>query len=251
MTYTKLMKKGEVMEIGYMLTFGVSIPEDTNITYAEYQMGSDLNDELMRNIYSYQEGMSWRDMVLSLLIAAILSVTSVHFLVALLLMWIRHRNYRKRGLIAQDVRFRPLPIVRFFLAQQIFLTKEFYTALYSLRPVVVDLFKIAIGLLILVIAIYGYRRKRDRFHKLILYSVILLTGADIMMTTSIEAGAALYRAGHAGKHRKRRYAAGRYAGTNGQGGTTGIKRKTPFAGVFRFIRCRLGRLLCASDAAKI
>ena len=62
---------------------------------------------------------------------------------------------------------------------------------------------------------------------------------------------ALYRAVHAGKHRKRRYAAGRYAGTNGQGGTTGIKRKTPFAGVFRFIRCRLGRLLCASDAAKI
>ena len=25
MTYTKLMKKGEVMEIGYMLPFGVSV----------------------------------------------------------------------------------------------------------------------------------------------------------------------------------------------------------------------------------
>lgn len=137
-------------------------------------MGSDLNDELMRNVYSYQEGMSWRDMVLSLLIAAILSVTSVLFVVTLLLMWLRHRNYRKRGLIAQDVRFRPLPIVCFFLIQQIFLTKEFYTALYSLRPNVVNLFKIVIGLLILVIAFYGYRRKRDRFHKLILFSVILI-----------------------------------------------------------------------------
>ena len=196
MTYTKLMKKGEVMEIGYMLPFGVSVPEDTNITYTDYQMGSDLNDELMRNVYSYQEGMSWRDMVLSLLIAAILSVTSVLFVVTLLLMWLRHRNYRKRGLIAQDVRFRPLPIVCFFLIQQIFLTKEFYTALYSLRPNVVNLFKIVIGLLILVIAFYGYRRKRDRFHKLILFSVILLTGADIMMTTSIEAGAVLYIAGY-------------------------------------------------------
>ena len=91
MTYTKLMKKGEVMEIGYMLPFGVSVPEDTDMTYMAYQMGSDLNDELMRNVYSYQEGMSWRDMVLSLLIAAILSVTSVLFVVTLLLMWVRHR----------------------------------------------------------------------------------------------------------------------------------------------------------------
>ena len=195
-TYTRLMKKGEVMEIGYMTPYGVSIPENTNISYMEYQMDSGLNDELMNKVYSYQDGMSWRDMVLSLLIIAVLSVTSVLFIVTLLLMWIRHRNYRNRGLIAKDVRFRPLPIVCFFLIQQIFLTKEFYTALYSLRPNIVNLFKFVIGLLILVIAFYGYRRKRDLFHKLILISVIVLTGADIMMTTSIAAGAVLYIAGY-------------------------------------------------------
>ena len=192
MTYTKLMKKGEVMEIGYMLPFGVSVPEDTDMTYMAYQMGSDLNDELMRNVYSYQEGMSWRDMVLSLLIAAILSVTSVLFVVTLLLMWVRHRYPFRENV------------------------PGFVPAGRSGDP---DR------------SVYG-QGKQFRF-------------------PSGLRRPALYRAVHAGKHRKRRYAAGRYAGTNGQGGTTGIKRKTPFAGVFRFIRCRLGRLLCASDAAKI
>ena len=50
--------------------------------------------------------------------------------------------------------------------------------------------------MVLIIAIYGYRRRKNRFHQLIIYSVLVLTAADIMMTTSVIAGGLLYIAAY-------------------------------------------------------
>ena len=140
--------------------------------------------------------MTWRDLVLFFLMAAVLLVTSVLFIISLVSMWIRHRYKRKHGFIPKDMRFRPLPIICFFLIQQVFLTKEFITALYKPSSGTIINYKFVIGVLVLIIAVYGYRRRKNRFHRTIIFAVVLLSGADIMMTTSIAAGAVLYIAAY-------------------------------------------------------
>lgn len=197
LNYTCDMKAGDVVNIEYMDSGRVVAPEGTFTTSMEYQEETALSSkDLLLNIYSYQDAFTWRDLVLLLLIAVILLITTVIFIITLLSMWIRHLYKRSCGYIPQDTRFRPLPILCFFLIQQVFLIKEFTTALYDPSPGVINAFKIVIGVLILIIAFYGYRRKNDRFHLLILFAVLLLTCADIMMTSSIVAGALLYIAAY-------------------------------------------------------
>ena len=191
--YTSDMQTGDVMTLGYRSTGSVLVPEGSFVTTIENETeGTLTSTELLLHVYTYPQSLSWRDMVLIILMVAVQIVSFVLFIITLLSMWIRHRYQRDRGYIPKDLRFRPLPIVCFFLIQQVFLTKEFFTALYELHPEVIIGFKSVIGVLTLVIAFYGYRRRKDRFHLMILFAVFLLAGADIMMTTSIAAGALLY-----------------------------------------------------------
>ena len=195
--YTSDMQTGDVMTLGYRSTGSVLVPEGSFVTTIENETeGTLTSTELLLHVYTYPQSLSWRDMVLIILMVAVQIVSFVLFIITLLSMWIRHRYQRDRGYIPKDLRFRPLPIICFFLIQQVFLAREFYTALYELDPKDVISFKVVIGALILIIAFYGYRRKKDLFHRLIILAVFLLTCADIMMTFSITAGALLYIASY-------------------------------------------------------
>lgn len=195
--YSSNMKTDDVMTVKYDVSSRTLIPDRSSIAFTHYEQEKSITRvDLMLNAYSYSETVTWRDLVLFFLMTAVLSVITVLFVISLLSMWIRHRYKRKRGFIPEDTRFRPLPIICFFLILEVFLTKEFLTALYNISPSEINSFKIVIGALILIIAFYGYRRKKNRFHRMIIYAAALLTGADVMMTTSITVGAVLYIAAY-------------------------------------------------------
>ncbi len=185
-------KAGDVMEL--VLTesgrteypggfYTVSIEYETENT----QSGSRILDYIYR-----KTDINWRDLVLAVVVIVLVLVAVVTFIITLLMMWIRHRHRRKRGFIPPNARFRPLPIICTFLIQMIFLVKEFYSALYEVDPSEINLYKAIMGFLLLIIAFYGYRRKKDRFHLLIMPAVLLLTASDLAMTVSIPVGALLY-----------------------------------------------------------
>ena len=193
--YTSDMKTGEVMNIVYEGSGGTAAPEGSLEASSQLHTEKTLTGvDLLREVYSYPDAISWRDLVILVLMTGVLLITTVLFIITLLSMWVRHRYKRDRGYIAKDVRFRPLPIICAFLILQIFLAKEFFTGLYHPYPEVVSLFKGIIGLLALVIAFYGYRRAGNHFHLMIIIAVLLLTGSDIMMTTNITAGTVLQSA---------------------------------------------------------
>lgn len=197
MKYSSEMKAGDVIHIGYNESGRSLIPDGDFVTSMELQTEKDITSiDLLLNAYSYPDNVSWRDLVLVILMAGILLITTIVFLLTILPMWIRHKYKRDHGYIPADSRFRPLPIICVFLIQQLFLTKEFITALYEPSHTVVNIFKVLIGFFALIIAFYGYRRIKNRFHKIIIFAVLLLTGADVMMTTSILAGAILYIAAY-------------------------------------------------------
>jgi hypothetical protein len=175
------MKTDDVMTVKYDVSSRTLIPDRSSIAFTHYEQEKSITRvDLMLNAYSYSETVTWRDLVLFFLMTAVLSVITVLFVISLLSMWIRHRYKRKRGFIPEDTRFRPLPIICFFLILEVFLTKEFLTALYNISPSEINSFKIVIGALILIIAFYGYRRKKNRFHRIIIYAAALLTGADVI-----------------------------------------------------------------------
>ena len=191
--YTSDMKTGDVIDFGYVdsgRTIDLKDIEETSVNYQTEQSLTSI--DLLSNVYSYPDGMTWRDLALLTLMGAVLLITTVLFIISLLLMYVRHCYDRNRGLIPKNFRFRPLPIVCAFLIQQLFLAKEFYTALYDHIPEVIYGFKMVIGALALIIAFYGYRRKKNSFHLMIIYGILLLNAADIMMTISVSIGALLY-----------------------------------------------------------
>ena len=197
MMYTSGMKTGEVMDIGYLASGGVIAPEGSLMTSMQYEGEKTLaSNTLLQHVYSIQESITWRDLVLSLLIIVILLISAGIFIITLLSMWIRHHYKRRCGTLPQNLHFRPLPIICFFLIQQVFLVKEFYTALYTPSASAVNIFKLIIGFLILVISYHSYRRRKNRFHLLLIPAVFLLTCADLLMTASIAAGAMLYIAAY-------------------------------------------------------
>lgn len=190
--YTCEMKKGDVLNIAYREAGGIAAPEGSLEASSQFNIEKTVAGvDILDDVYDYPDAISWRDLTILVLMAGVLLITTVLFVISLLLMWVRHRYKRERGYISADMRFRPLPINCVFLVMQLFLAREFVAALYHPNPAVINIFKGVIGLLTLVIAYYGYRRVSTLFHLIIIFAVILLSGADIMMTTNVAAGTVL------------------------------------------------------------
>ena len=190
---------GDTMYVGYAPTGNTIYSREENYsTTGQYNSNEYLNDEGLYRYASsrFSTDYNWRDVVLAVIAVIIMLVMLAVFLVAVLVIWLRFRRRRKRGLIPQDVRFRPLPIFCTFLILEVFFIEEFQNALYDDASSNVLIYKTIIGLLTLVIAYYGYRRKRDQMHLLVIGAVALLMMADITMVGSIISGAALHIAAY-------------------------------------------------------
>ena len=192
------MKAGDTMNVDYLSDYAGSYSRDSSYTETgKFGEGYYYDSSGLVNFAFFNSNdITWRDMVLGFIIACILTISLVLFVCAVLIIYLRFRNRRKKGFIPRNVRFRPLPILCFFLIQQLFLIKEFQTALYDASVSRINFFKIAIGLLILVIAFYGWRRKKDRYHAYIIYAVLILDIADIFMTSTLTIGALLHIAAY-------------------------------------------------------
>ncbi len=136
--------------------------------------------------------LTWRDLILVIYIILLILVITVAMVFSILINWMRHRRLRNKGYIPKNVKFRPLPIICMFLILEFYLTGEVYKLLYSAPSNGVSYSKVMITILTVIIAFYGYRRRKDRFHLLIMLSVFLLGAADVLMNVSIRLGACLH-----------------------------------------------------------
>ena len=192
------LKAGDTMNVEYLSDYAGSYSKDSSYTETgKFGEGYYYDSSGLVNFAFFNSNdITWRDMVLGVIIVCLLTISLVLFVCAVLVIYLRFRNRRKKGFIPRNVHFRPLPILCFFLIQQLFLIKEFQTALYDASVSRINFFKIVIGLLILVIAFYGWRRHKDRYHAYIIYAVLILDLADVFMTSSLTIGALLHIAAY-------------------------------------------------------
>ena len=155
---------------------------------AAYFYSDSLNRFSNRNF----ETLTWREVVLGIFILVFLTALFLLFLVTLIISWLRFRHRRKRGFVPAGAKFRPLPILATFLIQQAFFIGEFRSILYPDQQTIDVDSKIFIGAMTLIIAFYGYRRKKDRFHLLLMGVILLLAAADTAMLYSVRLGGTLH-----------------------------------------------------------
>ena len=194
MTMYFSLREGETLNVDFEPNEATSFSLSSIYSEAAAFESSDYLGEknIIDYIYKDYYGITWREMALTVIILSIIAVSFAIFLVTLLSMYIRLRYNRMRGYIPSTVHFRPLPIVCFFLVQQLFLIKEFYLGIYDGNLAKVAKIKFLIGFLVMIVAYCGYRRKKSFFHLLIIPAVFLLTLADVFMTSSVIGGSLLY-----------------------------------------------------------
>ena len=192
------MKAGESYHMTYEANGDTtsSIEESYSTTgkfdSAEYFNSDRLNSFANSNF----EKVSWRDLVLTVFIIIFLAALLVVFIFSLLISWLRFRHIRKRGFVPAEAKFRPLPIVCTFLIVETFFIEEFRAIPYPGQSTINTGAKVLIGVLTLIIAFYGWRRKKDRFHLLLMIEVLILAAADVLMPYSLLFGGVMHIASY-------------------------------------------------------
>ncbi|MCR5097015.1 MAG: hypothetical protein K6A70_09850 [Erysipelotrichaceae bacterium] len=142
------------------------------------------NSQFANFVYRNNNSASWRDMIMFIFMVQLILLCFVIFLVTLAVKYLRHVHMKKKGIIPAATRFRPLPIICFFLIWQLVLIKELYKILYDVPVSTMTSYEVFISLLLMLIAFYGYRRKKDRFHRMIMLAILVLCIGDIVLNYS-------------------------------------------------------------------
>ncbi len=160
--------------------------------YADYDMLDTTGSGIVAFERSGMMDLSWKHIVTIVSAIPVIIVGFLLFLVVTLIAWMRHARMRRKGYIPKTMKFRPLPIFCTLLIFQNYLIEEILVLLGMDSPSDLMRFKAIIGVISLIIAFYGYRRKKDLFHGLLMVAVVLLTAADVVITSRMMVGAILH-----------------------------------------------------------
>lgn len=169
----------------------ISVPDSAEMSVFNqdtYLSSSQFADFVYRN----NNSASWRDIIMFLYMLSLILLLFAVFLITLTVKYLRHVHLKKRGVIAADTRFRPLPIVCFFLIWMLIMIKELEKILYNTPDSTMTVYEIFISILLLLIAFYGYRRRKDRFHKMIFFAIFVLCLGDIVLNYSDLFGGSIF-----------------------------------------------------------
>ena len=168
--------------------------EDDRFYMTEAEMSStsytiDMTRSKINQIY-------WRDWVIIILSIAIALIALILFHTTYFIGKLRFRRKVRKGWIQEGTRYRVLPYICVFAIFLLFLIMEFFSALFPESRNVLYIFKGAIGILSILMALTGYLRRKKRLAGFILIDLCILAAADIMMTDHMAIGAGLHIAAY-------------------------------------------------------
>ena len=138
----------------------------------------------------------WKDAVI-VIISIVLTVLSL-FLYQIVYIFgkIRFRRRVKKGWLPEDAQYKALPALFVFTIFLLFFIMEFYRALLPGDVRMITRYKLAIGILSVLIAFSGFRNNKTRLSVFILIALAALTAADISMSMNINVGPVLHIAAY-------------------------------------------------------
>ena len=104
----------------------------------------------------------------------------------------RFSRRKKKGFIRKDTKFEGWPLFFDLAVILLFLFREFYLVLFPENKVLSLGFKLLIGLICILVAYIGYRRRKDRLSLYILIASAVLLAADLLTTYKLGLGGLLH-----------------------------------------------------------
>ena len=138
----------------------------------------------------------WRDWVIIIISIVIAIVAALLFQTAYFIGKLRFRRKVRKGWIPEGTSYRVLPYICVFTIFLLFLIMEFFSALFPESKNVLYIFKSAIGILSILMALTGYLRRTKRLAGFVLIGLCILAVADVMMTYRTAIGAVFHIAAY-------------------------------------------------------
>ena len=105
---------------------------------------------------------------------------------------LRFNRRVKKGWVSSDIKYRPYPFMCVFGMFLLFIIMEFSRALFPDNKNMIVLFKMGISVLSILIALMGYRNRKNNLTRYILITVICLGISDVFMSLSTLIGGCLH-----------------------------------------------------------
>ena len=197
--YSYDIPKGDTFSAIYTNTgenkFDTELPFDDDRFYLdETEMSStsfmiDVTRSRINEIY-------WRDWVIIIISIIIAFIAVILFQTTYFIGKLRFKRKVKKGWIQEGTRYRVLPYICVFTIFLLFLIMEFFSALFPESKNVLYIFKAAIGILSILMALTGYLRRKKRLTGFVLIGLCILAVADVTMTYRTAIGAGLHIAAY-------------------------------------------------------
>ena len=136
--------------------------------------------------------LTWRQLVILVIGAALVVSSLLLFAFSYAAARIRFARRKKKGYLKKDVKFEGWPLLCDLTVILLFLFREFYMVLFPDNRALSLGFKAAIGLIAILVACIGYRRKKDRLSLYILIAAAVLMSADLLTTSDLGKGGLLH-----------------------------------------------------------
>ena len=134
----------------------------------------------------------WRTAAISVISAFLFVISLILFQLTYLIGKTRFNSRVKKGWLPEGSTYRKLPIFCMYAIFVLFMVKEFFFALYPDDMRMQMIFKLAIGLLSLLIAGIGYLRNKEQLSGWLVIALALLAAADIVTTFNTLIGGLLH-----------------------------------------------------------
>ena len=163
--------------------------DQNRLTENAYEVDTALSVMVSRQKYL---NLSWRQMALAAIGAALLALAILSFQFVYLVARIRFARRMKKGYLPKDSKFNAWLLLANTAVFLLFLFREFYGVLFPQNKVLSLAFKAAIDILTVLIACISYRRRRNDLSFFILIATGVFLLADLLTTDHLAIGAVFH-----------------------------------------------------------
>ena len=188
---TSLDNSGESNEGMKTVFYPESVTQNGSFEEWEYNNSFKLSEIMSIRKPSYIR-LYWKDAVIYSISAILVILSLILYQIVYIIGKIRFARRVKKGWLPEDAKYKALPALCVFTIFLLFLIMEFYKQLLPQNVNIITCYKVAIGVLSVLLALFGYMRDKTRLSAFILIGLVALTVADVGMTINMNIGPVIH-----------------------------------------------------------
>ena len=165
--------------------------------FMKYDFDNDINIASIMTIRKPSRiRLYWKDAVIFMISIVLTVISFILYQIVYVFGKIRFRRRVKKGWLPEDAKYKALPALCVFTIFLLFFIMEFYKQLLPGDVRIITYYKLAIGLLSIILAFFWYKKDKTKLSAFILAGLGALTVADISMSLNLNVGPIIHIAAY-------------------------------------------------------